>query len=139
MTLDHDPNNAIITPTNLFPYIGQDLGLTAVIFAAVGMAGIDHDSRTQPGVLHFFTGFINALCIVVWLGATTQNDMAIFIAQRRHNGRMPPFGHRQKMMRMRSGLDRIDCDPHAAPGTVFETTGPEQTRTNSTLNLTFRV
>src|SRR5690606_9894395 len=75
--------------------------------------------------------------IVVRGLAPAQDDVTVFVARGRDDGRMPALGHRQEMVRLRSGLDRVNRDLDVAVGAVLEADRARQTGSQFAVHLRF--
>src|SRR5690606_39449540 len=98
MAFDHHAADTHIAARDLTGHIGQHFGLTAVVFIAVGVAGIDHHTRHHASLDHGLAGCLNVFSIVVRCLAAAQNHVAIVITHGGHNGGVTTLGDRQEMV-----------------------------------------
>ena len=84
------------------------------------MTGVDHQAAFQPRCARLLTGLANAGGIIVGAFAAPQNHVTVFIATGGDDCRMTTLGHRQEVMRLPRGLDRVERDFQVAIGTILE-------------------
>ena len=89
IAFQHHAHDAAVTGGNLPGNIAADSALLPVVFAAVGMAAIDHDARLYSDLFHLVGGRSNGGRIVVRrLPPAAQNDVAVGIPRSEENRRL---------------------------------------------------
>src|SRR5699024_693958 len=116
--------------------VGND-GLTAVVLVAVGVADVNHDAWRQPGLAKPLCGCLGVFRRIIGRFPAPPDDGAVFVSTSGNNGRVPPLGYRQEVMRLGSRLDGINGDANAAAGTVLEPYRAGKPRSQLTVDLTF--
>src|SRR6266511_931657 len=137
VTFEHHADDAIVAARDLAGNIARDLDLTLVLLLAVRMRAIDHHPRRKPGVSQLAADLVDACRIVVGRPPAAQDDVAILVARRMHDGGVTAFGYRQEVVRRGGCLDGIDRDLHSAVGAVLEPDRTRQARRELTVNLAF--
>ena len=102
------------------------------------MRKIDHHALRKTGFCQFLASRIDTGGVEIRCLAATQNNVAILVARRRENRRMPTLGHRQKVVRCGGCLDRVDRDTDVAVGAILETDRARQPRSQLPMRLRFR-
>src|SRR5690606_379799 len=128
MALYHDTENAMVAGLYLAGHIVDYLRLVLIFLVAVGMTCIDHNAAGQTRLGQLLGHQIDALCVIIGRLAAAQNDMTIVITDGRDDGRMAAFGYRQKMMRLRRGINGVYGNLDIAIGSVLETHRARQAR-----------
>ncbi len=117
--------------------VGAHRHLVFRLLAAVGVRGVDHQARCQAVLGDALAGFFHAGRIVIGRLAATQDDVAILVAGGGDDRRMAALGHREEMMRLRRGLDRIDGDLDVAVGAILEADRARQAGRQFAVHLRF--
>ncbi|MNS89408.1 hypothetical protein D3C72_1234200 [compost metagenome] len=125
---DHHADDALVAAGDLAADVFAHRDLVLMLLAAVGMRGIDHQARGQPGLGDGVARFLHAGGIVVGRLAAAQDHVAILVARGRHDRRVAALGHRQEMVRLRRGLDRVHGDLDVAVRAVLEPHRARQSR-----------
>ena len=117
----HDPDDAALAVRDLLSHGAAYGALPAMVFAAVGVATVDHDTRTDAGLLHLLDGRGDGSCIIVrGLPPATQDDVAVRIAGGKKDGGLSRLRRAEEGVRMAGGEDGFDRDLHVAGGAVLE-------------------
>ena len=83
MTFDHHADQRTIALQALFEHVVEHCGLSRRVFAAVGVAAVDHDSRRDIESGQIAMHLSNAVAVVVRSAVTAaQHQMGIGIARR---------------------------------------------------------
>ena len=99
------------------------------------MAQIDHHPLRQSGRGECLAGLVDAAGIVVRLAAATEDDMTVFVAERRYDRRISFFSDRQEMMRMLGRPYRVHRDSEIAVRSVLESNRTRQPRSEFAMDL----
>src|SRR5699024_8880142 len=133
----HDTKDAFVALLDLDGKVVGNDGLTAVVLVAVGVADVNHDAWRQPGLAKPLCGCLDVFRRIIGRFPAPQDDVAVFVSTSGNNGRVPPLGYRQEVMRLGSRLDGINGDANAAAGTVLEPYRAGKPRSQLTVDLTF--
>ena len=114
------PKDTAVAAGDLGGDIAGHIHLPRGYLATVGMAGVDHDPCAPARLGQHRAGIIHREHIVVRVLATAQDDMAVLIARGLENRRAALLGHRQEIVGLRGGPDRIDSHLDIAIGSVLE-------------------
>src|SRR5262249_47272333 len=121
MALDHHAENARIATGDLSRDVARDIDLPFVPLPAVGVRAVDHEPRGETRDGELAAGRLDASRIVIGRLSAAQDDVAILVAGGVHDRGMSALGDRQKVVRCRCGLYRVDGYLHVAVGAVLET------------------
>src|SRR5437773_1943813 len=83
------------------------------------LAALLHSLR-QLGALELLAGRLHARRVIVRLPAATQDDVAVVVAARLHDRHLAALVHRQKMVLLACGEDRVHGDSHVPVGAILE-------------------
>ena len=84
------------------------------------------------------TGGLHAVTVIVGHLAAAQDDVAVLVARRGHDGRVAALRHRQEMVRLRRRLDRVQRNAHVAVRPVLEAHRARQPRSQLAVHLRLR-
>ena len=94
--LDHDADDRTVAAGNLLADVVDHIDLFAADFVGIAVGSVNHyDFAVAVGLEHF-TGFGNALGVVIGLFSASENDVTVFVSGRGDNGRDAALGNRQE-------------------------------------------
>lgn len=137
MALHHDTHDILLAVFQLGGYVAGDFHLAGVVFAAVGVAEIDHQARGNTGFGELCGSGLDVFGTVIRLFAAAQDDVAVGIAGGVDDGGVAGFGYGEKMVGMGGCADGIDGDFEVAVGTVFEADGTGKAGGKLSVHLAF--
>ena len=108
-----------------------------MLLAAVGMAAVHHDGRTQVRCFQIPAGRLHAGFVIVGRLAAAQNDVAILVARCVHDGHLTVLVYRQEVVPARGRLDGIGGDLEIAVRAVLEADRGRQPAGQLTVHLAF--
>src|SRR5699024_7180376 len=136
--LQHHAYDALLPFGDLLTDRGGHTGLTLVVLAAVGVAGVDHQAARQPGVLDHLQGGIDQRCLEVGAAATTTQDhVAVGVALGDHDGSGALGIHPEEGVGGRGRTHRVHRDLDVTVGAVLEPDRCAQTAAELAVHLTF--
>src|SRR2546430_632519 len=118
--LDHHAHDALPATGGLLGVAGWHGGLAVVPVGAGGVRAADRQPLRQLGALELLAGRLHARRVIVRLLAATQDDVAVVVAARLHDRHLAALVHRQEMVLLACGEDRVHGDSHVAVGAVLE-------------------
>ena len=120
MRLDHDADDAPLAARELRRDVAGHVDLAPVLLAGVGVRAVDHQALGQPGARELGAGRLHARRVVVGLAPAAQDDVAVLVAARLDDRHLAALVHREKVVLLAGGEQRIDRDLHVAVGAVLE-------------------
>jgi hypothetical protein len=81
MRFNHQPEDVVLASFNLVDNVATHFNLLMKLLLAIGMAGIDHQTRVEPGRFKFLGVSGNADAIIVGANIpATQDDVCVVVA-----------------------------------------------------------
>ena len=136
MALDHRTHDASVAAGDLAGHVFADADLFVVLFAAVGVAEVDHDLRHQARLLNGLGSDVDALGVVIGSAAAAQDDVRVLVTAGVEDGGLAVFGERHEDVRPGGGVHRVDGYFDRAIGRVLEAHWARQAGGELTVALT---
>ena len=118
----HHAEDVVVAGGDLRGNVSAGDELAFVLFAAVGVAEVNHDffadarfAQRRFGCLHVFGAVVRAVI------TAAQDEVAVFVAFGGNDGGVAEFGYREEAVRRARRADGVDGYLHVAVGAVFET------------------
>ena len=120
MAFHHHAKDLVGAAGDLVRHAARHVELLLVLFAAVGVAAVDHQCRRQFVCRELLAGCRHAVRVVVGRLAAAQDYMAVAVAVGLHDGDLAILVHRQEVMAARRGLYGVGGNADVAIGAVLE-------------------
>src|SRR5690606_24593045 len=113
-------DNALVAIGELGADIFKHQRLVFRLLGGIGVAGVDHDRRTQAGLDGGIGGVFDTLGVVIGGFTAAQNDVAVLIAGGRGDSGATVLGDGEEMMRLGGREHGVERDLDVAVGAVLE-------------------
>ena len=116
----HHADDAPLAGGDLAADIGGDRRLAPVVLGRVGVRAVDHQPLGQPGARELLARRLHRRRFVVRILAAAQDDVAVVVAARLDDRHLAALVHREEVVLLARGEQRVDRDLHVAVGAVLE-------------------